>query len=488
MDSVLKSQKRKILEGELFDEEISTSKGGVAFRDSSMSISKRTKSVDSVKTKLLIDKIIVYINDSYDMNDIEYILTLNSSIEMLNDVLEYIEDNKEQIFGNDVLLKLFNNYYNKTPIPKINLNIVGPYFYKHYYAESYNEISNFNIYLFGEKHNQINNCIENKLENIYNIPIEDYLNYKMQNSSSFSDLYLEYEKIENDSIEYIDGNLRNIYKKFKKCNDETIIYSDCELFRYHYVDLRFMEIESKYSNSLITIIKDLYNITYELELNSDNIKEEEMDTFSKIYTLFIKKIINIIDIHTNVDKLINFFYTNIVLNNINQKELINSYLISEIESYIKKDLQTRTNTILPRLIKILNIFIKSSDAFDKKKISSKNKIIEIFDIYEIYVNERDNFDKFLNFMNKFLHKLLNILVSIEASTMDIYALSRIFRFYNNDRKYNEPKFVKNVYIYAGTNHILKYCEFIESLKSFKLVTFIEDKSKTCISLQDNIIL
>lgn len=468
------SRKRKSYEeGELFKEESKYIKGEPIETKFISGISELPKSENPINyNKQLYDKIISYINESYDMSDIERILYINDSIELLQELLEYIDINKNKIFSNDVLKKLFNNYYKPPPITKINLNIIGPSVYKHYYAEEINNIYNFNIHLFGETHYQVNNCIENKLENIYNIDFINYLNIKLKNSYSFSDVYLEIYKYNNQTrIEKKLNTIIDTYEKYKKCLNISTRDEDCDLFRFHYVDLRHMD------DSFTYIISEVLELLMKIKINYQRNKNNEEFTdmvYNLIKTDIYIKFIRILVEMGESKNLYNFILLDI-FNLYVIKKLMGSYLMDEIIEFIRNKLIINFEPF--EFNKILLDIIQNIIMYDTE---IKDIIIE--NPIDIHLLKK-------NFIKLFRRiEIMELyLIKIYQYKMDIYALSRIFKIFQ-EKNLKQPKFVKTIYVYAGNYHIELYSEFIESLKEFRLIKDIRPdyEDKSCITLKDNL--
>lgn len=90
-----------------------------------------------------------------------------------------------------------------------------------------------------------------------------------------------------------------------------------------------------------------------------------------------------------------------------------------------------------------------------------------------------------------IRELENILLKLGSLKMDMYALARIFKYYdiekNNPAGAFQPRESKNIIIYAGDNHAQNYVEFLEYLGSIgREVTLlyrnIGDKNISCIGV------
>jgi hypothetical protein len=401
-------------------------------------------------------EIIKYINKSYDMNDIEYILELNDSIQYKDSIIKHFKDNIDTIFGNDVLRKLFNNYYQKylTTIQSKKINILGPNVYKHYFAKSYNGIPNFNIHLFGETHCLENNCVEDRSSNI---DFTTYLDIILQNSHSFNDVYVEtYKDIELLNCKENELNtLPDLTNKFKKCFNtrESRISDDgeCDLFRFHYVDVRNNdEIDNnKYSyfvmcNNIYQIINSI--ITEEIE-TLDKFKEDIYRIlYSDYFKLFIEKSKNLytfID-EKNYKEIMEFFYYEILSDEV-KKQYKQSYLKENINSFIRNEIK---NNVEKYIINELNkIFYELFDIIFKHYTKIKNyDIIVIFEIARIITEVMEKINKKLRL--------------IYTAKMDFYALCRIFRYFEIKKSNNQPRFIKNICVYAVSYHTELYSKFI----------------------------
>jgi hypothetical protein len=180
------------------------------------------------------------------------------------------------------------------------------------------------------------------------------------------------------------------------------------------------------------------------------------------YNKFIK---NTKILENNLELCKNFFIKEI-FDTKNEKQLEDSYLKIEIRNFITKK-------------------IKSSIDYFFDDINKCFKSILYYDEL-IQIGDMNSFVKYIKGLNESLKELELYLVNVYVNQMDLYALSRIFRYFEIKKSNNHPRFVKNIYVYAGNYHIETYYEFIESLKGFNLITDIhpEYEDKSCITLND----
>lgn len=421
--------------------------------------------IDNHKIKFIeknCDNIINYISITYNMNDIAYLISLsNINIEYL---IYYIQKN-ESFRDNNVLDKLFKNYIDNTT-ENLQLKVVGPYYYRHYSGSNFTvdniNYGNINIYLYGEKHFE---KFKDKYKNFPYINFENYINLLLQNSSSFSDLYIENWKdiVIDISESYKSDNvlltLYNTHKKFKEC--ETKKYHDkwvlseiesCKLFRYHYIDIRTIN-----DNTLQNI---LHNLIF-LDEVEDELYIGYINKFIyklKIIKSYIKDNIN----YEERKKLFIDFFVNEILND--------SLVLKEISRTIVRDIIY--NFIYEKLVYNVENFINKKYNIDRINLLSE--------ILNILINQPNvDVENIKDTINDSIESLNDELVKIYSVMMDCYTLSRIFKPYKGVSK--QPNYARNIYIYAGAAHCKTYSEFFEYL-DFKLEKQFENDSDNYIEI------
>lgn len=415
----------------------------------------------------LFESIYLYIIDSYNFTIIDYL------DEFKNEYIEFMYTTKlKDLDKNNILKRLYNNYmknYNytmdesrvlKSESFMTRLNILGPHYYKYYKHNNFNNLGPINIYLYGEYHNIFNKCNIQERE-IGTIRFDDYIDIIMQNSSSFTDIYIEsffddeyykdYKRSEDEL--YMLQDLTNKYKHCLYTGNEGIVPDTCELFRFHYLDVRNRDTNQQY-------IKNEYECIYvksdnivsigefiELPINKEEIYTNEdysnLTMYMMSYISIIKKIEEIIN---DKDKIFKFF----------KEDIYNKYVSKEVDrSYLK--------------LYIYN-FIDTSIKFYIE--SNYNMLVSHIDkINELSIDYDSNIEELIDDITYFNRKYLTPLYAYQ---MDCYALSRIFKKFKIGSDYPgisqvyKPTVPRNIIIYTGSNHIKRYCDFL-SINDFTLI-------------------
>lgn len=416
------------------------------------------------------NSIIEYINITYDINDISYILG-----DYKDRFINYILNDIKNIFKDNIILeKLFNNYINNLDYSSINLNILGPRYYKYYSNDNFvvNSVNygKLNIYIYGETHFQE---IKDKKSLLPYIHFSKYLKLILENSASFNDVYVEDTKESSNlsiiSQTYYDDVLKTLEElnnTFKECDtflaDKNIKKwnlsekDKCNLFRYHYVNIRVLNIEENI---------DLYNI-FKL-LYETVIYGEYIENFEYIIELLIKKLKILIEngfekdnenlyINRITDNFYDFFINDILNDSLLQKELSKSYIGNDILIFIKNEIKL-----------LINKFIY------EESISEDYESKFLYNIYSIYNIIKDrNFTIYqLNEDDMFINLFYKIM-PLYNYKMDCYTLSRIFKVFDVKDDEKQPIYPKNIHIYTGTTHSETYSKFINENLNFNLINDI----------------
>lgn len=432
--------------------------------------------LDILKNRLFTN-IINYIKETYDMNIINILDTISPS-NLKTELIDFI--NKENTFNsNKILTRLYKNYLeyfsNSSEIKNIKINLIGPFYYNFFKSRYQKGLEITNIHIFGEYHSEYSDKYDTG--SIPSIKFNDYLNLILQNSACFYDIYIEtFFNLD----EYTQGELSTIVREptgksqskisllknqYKKCIKQEKL-PECELFRYHHIDVRIKPKDVKdftifdYS---FKVIEDMSNpirnpITSEdfsiLIKYKNNIKE------------FIKKVIllyNIIESENSelsqmgTEPYIEYF-NYLIFNEIVLKELNKSFLGLEIYKYMKNEL----DTYLRRF---------------------KSEIVEFCKyIYEINIYGTEDIESIQNNIYKFFE---NVLIFIFNIQMDSYALSRIFKKFNQVKEEaNQPDIPRNIIIYTGQSHSKTYRNFLNSIY-FDIIQYKDEENKkqyNCVEL------
>ena len=379
---------------------------------------------------------------------------------------KYIEDlspkKKEIACGdNPILIKLMNNL--NRPRTYITDYLEGPITFTKVTFENEWKI----FYIFGERHMDTRGqCL--------NIPtaiqFHEYIKKLSLETIAFFDFYFETPKT-NDYVrealsesilisliptspKYPQQDLQSIFNelidyynqkpigkgnsyilsqlKELKCRNPVTKLSDedCSLIRIHDIDMRSCTYKGQIHDNLYA----------ELFLNIFENNEMKY-SFKKILTKYGSKFIiffeNYIDddVEVTANKIFNFA----LLNPKVKIELDSSYMKSEIERFIKLKIK--------EILQEYNLNNKNYSEFFKRIIN----YIQTGNIPENIQNELNNNNIFV------------LTVRTNASTMDIYGLSRIFKFHypRENTVQSQPVESTNIIIYAGDKHSVVYSEFLE---------------------------
>jgi len=282
------------------------------------------------------------------------------------------------------------------------------------------------VYVFGEYHGRERDCQRYKYAEIQN-----YLRRLFKTSSTFIDFFLEIPSYEGEGwdkrtsghIQYINEEssyLSKLRKSFFKCMQKSTRHSeDCELYRVHYVDVRFQ-------NMLVTS-------------NLGKLSEA------------MKSKVPLSTIYRNGDIMTALYELNIPAN-------VEPYILESIFSIykvnkelLKLDSETRKKIQYFISLKCKNI----SDDFNRK-------------IYKLVgLQCCSSISNRLLYGDKLPAKELNLLYSMMRSflvpmlslAVDTYTLSRLNKKFSNT--INQPSQAYNSVIYTGNNHSLLYRDFLE---------------------------
>jgi hypothetical protein len=387
-------------------------------------------------------KIINEICNTYDLSELHKtsLYTQNLFFEYSKLVLYQSGNNK----GNQVLATMINNYYTYYYFlsKQIALNlhnqvnyISGPNTLIYLESNEYNK----KIYLFGEYHYQVTSC--KNVKNLKYNTISDYLYHLFSQSDKFIDFYLEHitfppnYNIDN-LIDPKATTIKKLYSLVKNCINPNIRKSKCNWknIRTHFIDTRYYN--NKNTNEigiLMTNIKIINN-------NNLNINQLPENSY--------KLLLNFINNHNNIDKLIKIILDNILNINLNVKEINKSTL----------DLN------------LINIIIHKMIKYRVKYVFKNTQLNEsLYFLYNQLIITKNKTEKY----HKILLKIYNIFKSIESVVQDIYTVTRIFKKFNTkNNDYFHPIEPKNIIIYVGKAHaeLLNYI-FIKYLhfKSFPII-------------------
>jgi len=348
-----------------------------------------------------IKKICKKIKNDYDASFLD-----NVSPDIKNLFITIVDEFKDSGKGNISLINIIYNYfYGVLPSSKY---ISGPFTLSYQTSVEYN----MNIYIFGEKHGNKNQCSDiNTLDKSSYLNISEYLHLLFLNSSKFIDFYLEDELFRTVDSDRNKNFLWMLGNDFDKCLNPTK-RSECiyKTVRTHFVNARYIQ-NGKFlspTNSFEKLILHLekgfpyYNTPFTKDLKKIFLYK----SFRGIASFVIKTAINIPIIKKELDKCY-----------LDKKLLINTF---------KK-------VIIKHYTKVIN-----------------------WNIFNINIS---NFYKSREFNNK---NLIRSLILLQAPIMDFYAICRIFKIFKKSD--NLPDKPKHIIYYAGDYHSNIFRSFLDELK------------------------
>lgn len=322
--------------------------------------------------------------------------------------------------NNTVLSKLIQNHYKRNK-PIIQY-IGGPFILKHL------KRNDINIYLFGEKHSVNIDCKVNF------DTIENYFENLLKYTDVFLDIYFEFPAffgLSYTSFRYKENSrLQALFSKFKDCV-QTVFRSDtdmCKLARVHYVDIRRIDSDNFNNlNHISWLTNNINNIIYNIAPNvlSISIQNKELLKLIANNQYRINYILNSLGSENEKD-YIDFFISLFRDNYFLRKELDKSYKKEEIINYMQEQ--------------IIEIALQ------------KKKPIQMI-VKQIRNTRNDNY--IFNYTD-----LINLLSEVNAKLLDIYTISRMFRKFNIENKFNEPEIPHNIIFYGGADHSRSIYEFL----------------------------
>jgi len=290
------------------------------------------------------------------------------------------------------------------------------------------------------------NILEYSIDNKYEeLEIQDYFKKLLTTTDVFLDLYVEVPQFLKSryNFQYTStySYLQKIFKGFRNCiqTETRVGNSDCELFRFHYIDIRKKDDKSP-DLVIENFLKDIDN----------NIISESSKGLLEILSFIDKE--DLFEIYLN--DIENNFYI--------QKELSKTPLKNEILKHCNDTAKVLIN-------KFANI----------KKIKKNSKIL--LDKYR--KNAPLNYSESIT-----LKSFRNIFTKLGARAVDVYTLSRLFRYKFKSNK-NQPEGQHNIIMYAGDRHSKVYRSFLKKLKFLTIETSGNNykgvrKSTRCLELNN----
>jgi len=349
--------------------------------------------------------------------------------------------------------------------------ISGPISYYHLISKKYKK----NIYLFGDAHqSRYNSCEFILPEDLQNnvVDIVDFLEKTFMSTQKMIDFYLETPhdiSLQIDTIDY----MSEIENKFTRKNCLPVRQSECDtdfnMVRFHYIDIR-----SVINNPLDNMKHIFYEIYNKLQSFYDKLllfyntllKQQESQTENNC--------VNPLSIFEEIE----LFLTSKLDLIINQIDQIYIFQREKIEKQLKK---ITAGEIIDYLN---NLNISNNHYFDLVKKICKAEHKMLFEMYETYFKSLPFLSRncdltYFEIIEKELKKILsrrekiyNILdkANIYINTQDLYNLSRIFKTFG-EKKHKTQKNIydeanneaNNIIIYAGDAHILNIRRHLQIL-------------------------
>lgn len=351
-----------------------------------------------------------------------------------------------------VLIQLINNYYDTEKQQKrAELNpkyIGGP---KSLTLQGSNKYKKM-IYIFGENHTGDSNCYNFTTSDDTNtLDVEEFFEKLFVNTHVFIDFYLETHK--QNSTKFVSSplRLRRLINYFNECIKKETRHAEwCRLFRVHYIDARWVEIEGKPEP-----LNDLSWILMSIE-NANNLKKT---------IEFLK--------HSTTKNIFNALKSE-------DDNIFNSFFVSQINNSIYTNTEPKIKEwIEKKMLEIANKYrlkVWKTQIPEEKYIDDAEK-----DIGTSYEEEMFH-GIYIDFINK---DFCDGLVETNAIVQDAYCLCRMFKQFNMNeiekKAYegatDQPSEAHNIIVYAGDLHSNIYREFLQYLEFENLVEPILNLTK-----------
>lgn len=351
------------------------------------------------------------------------------------------------------------------------------------------------IYLFGERHfNTKGQCAPHK-----SIEFVEYIKRLSNDSPAFFDIYVEtpiltstisktksmnifinavkamYRKRIKFTTAYTRYKLniknststtgymfKELRKEFKECIEpaKRINNSNCELFRFHFVDIRSAWDNPKDMN--ICGEKGIYNEDIALHmiynvfisgLKAGKNADEIMDVLRRINKRCpsILNMLKMLISPTGELNLLDIFSKNKFFKN----ELDRSYKKEEIKSFLK-------------LMSAKKIEV-SSFTRDEFNQGIKDLIISIENKAEMNM--------------EFIKKTKKLFLKLNDLLLDTYCLARIFKIHDTGDSF-QPTESKNIIIYVGDAHARNIAEFLGYIGFKPTFSFYNVEEKSCVNMKE----
>jgi hypothetical protein len=345
---------------------------------------------------------------------------------------------------NETLMSLIHNLDNHENLPNVDY-ITGPGVVSKWESLKHNKV----IYLFSENdHSNTTGCkgVVN-LQGKTHMSIEKYLLDTFKHSPVFIDFYVEVG-VMIDNLEHISTisgqTLWDMLALMKGCFG-PLLDRDCPYnVRMHGTDARNI-ISMKYKSSRLANMS--------LTLMMQNVFSKRFRTYVKpgIFYQLYEDIIDIISTVKNKSDLIKIITKDIMNNELVQKEL-------------------KRSTIPKKQI---------MDFFVKKRL---NENLGLFNVESV--------GKWFSLLGKRkkiwppgIDTVSYIMTLINAVTMDVYTVARMFKIFTVKESEHYPSEPSNIIYYAGNGHTIPMAKFIEQL-GFKRTEYSYDNILSCASMKN----
>lgn len=398
--------------------------------------------------------------------------------------------------GNTTLMKLINNNTNRQH-DHVDA-ISGPKTLTRHVSQKYGMI----VYIFGERHGYLDAC-SSPSESHKNIwSIEAYLDNLFKTTNAFIDFYVEAPGYyRGDPSRVSDrpdspnmGYLNRVRHMFYKCIEEEY-RSDpsCSLVRAHFGDSRERVSSVFGGTNSLGIWTDICDYFYQDEETSSNPWSRR--TFKNVMRRYPRLRVMLDSLKGTKKEVEQYVLGQILdvpwvrkeLNRSYEKELITN-LVTEI---VKQDLDqlfsTYDNTIT--IEDVLNK-LKTTKSSDPSSPLPLDHVSLSLAQLVMLCDPEDKWQEYLSTEEyvQVMKKLYLIIIGLNASTMDVYLLSRLFKKFSTKvapfrggTPYEQPEQPHNVVIYAGDYHASIYRMALGML-GFKLTNSADKISERCLDM------
>ena len=266
--------------------------------------------------------------------------------------------------------------------------------------------------------------------------------------------------LKNNNLSITTGYMFNkLQTEFKECiepESRLKAVSKCELFRFHYVDIRSTRdtLVNPCDNYKEDICLHMLYIIFDTGLKQGKNVDEIMDVVRRI-NKHCPSILNGLKILLeNTDK--HQYDINIVDMFCKSKKFKN-----ELNRSYKKDEITR-------FLKVM-VLKKISDIGIDEFINGIKSIINS-------IENKSDVDI------EFIKKSVKVFLKVNDLLLDGYSLSRIFKIHNVKDAF-QPAESKNIIIYVGNAHARNMAEFISSIGFQPVYSFYNDEDKSCVNMK-----